>query len=132
MNHYDASFLAIACALLTERPRRWWLAASIPVLAFALTLLPLGHFAPIVAALVACAPPLRPAVAALLLAVPHYPGARAAAVSAGLYLVGVAVLAALLEDRLDQDAVPAFLRGTPARLLVLAVAYFSLLPVAHL
>ena len=95
MNHYDASFLAIACALMTERPRRWWLAAGVPVLAFGLTLLPLGHFAAIVAALVACTPPLRPAVAALLLAVPLLP----VALTPGHLLLIAALLLALLRRR---------------------------------
>jgi hypothetical protein len=132
MSHYDACFLAIACALFSERPRRWWLGALIPLFGFGLALLPIGHFAAIVVGLAACLPPLAPAPAALLLAVPAYPSPIAALTTALLYLAGVAALAALFEDRLDHDSLPRRLRGAPIRLLVLGIAYFGLLPAGHL
>lgn len=132
MTAYDACFLAVACAALGERSRRYWLIALVPLVAYGIALAPLGDLCVPIAALAACALAQRPAAAALLLVVPAYPTLTHALVTGVTWLVAVALFDEVALGRLTTTAIPPAFRGAPVRLLALGVLYFVLYPVATL
>ncbi len=128
MTAYDACFFAIAIAVFSgDLPRRWWLAAFAPLVAWGVGLAPLGSVRAPLAALIVSAPVIRMAPCALLLAVPSYDCPFKAAFFGALWL-GVTLAFKYLAARLDGEAVPGRLRGAPARFIALSVAYFGLQP----
>ncbi len=130
MTPQDAVFLAIAAALLIERPRYWRLACLAPLVAWGAKGLPLGDFHHLVVALIVCLPMLRVAPVALLLSLPDYRDAASAVITATVWL-GVLVLIESMEERLSGNAIPDPLNGAPIRLLTVGVLYYALLPVFY-
>ncbi|MCB9573877.1 MAG: hypothetical protein H6709_17490 [Kofleriaceae bacterium] len=131
---YDAVMLAVAVTVLGDRRGRIGWVAVVPLVAALAALAPLGEHGYLVApvvALVVTLPPLRAPAPALVLAVPTYGSLPAAALAAALYVSSV-WLADLLDRRVEERGPPPSWRGAPARLLVLAVLYATLLPVGHL
>lgn len=131
---YDAVFLAAAVTLVGGRRGRLRWVALIPLVAAAAMAAPLGvppHLIAPMLALIATMPPIRAPGPALVLAAPIYGGFDAAAMAAGLYLATV-WLADGLDRRIEQRGIAPSWRGAPARLLLLAVLYATLLPVGHL
>jgi hypothetical protein len=131
MRPYDAVFLAVALGLFLTRPRRWWLAALAPAIALAAHELPLDRFATPVAAIAACLLVPRYAPVALVLAIPIYEG-PADVLRAALLWLAVSALMEGLEDRLNNEVLPSQTRLMSARLVSVAVLYYTLLPVVFL
>lgn len=131
MSSYDAVFLSVAASLFFERSRARFLAALVPLAAFALEFAPLGDFRAPAAALAAVALCPRAAPVALLLAVPRY-ASFAEALRTALAWPAAVVLFESVESRLEEGAIPWRLRGAPVRLVVCAALYYVLHPVAFL
>jgi hypothetical protein len=131
MKPYDAVFLAVAVGLFLTRPRWWWLAALAPAVALAAHWMPLGRFATPVAAIAACVLVPRYAPVALVLAIPIYQDPLDVLRAALLWLA-VSALMEGLEDRFVDEILPSRVRRMSARLLSVAVLYYTLLPVMFL
>lgn len=131
MTPYDAVFLAVAMGLFLTRPRWWWLAAMAPAVAFAAHGMPLGRFATPVAAIAACLLVPRYAPVALVLAIPIYEHPLDVFRAALLWLT-VSALMEGLEDCFADEILPSRVRRMSARLLSVAVLYYTLLPVVFL
>lgn len=131
MRPFDAVFLALAAGLFLERPKRWWLVALAPLVAFAAGSVPFEQFERPIAALVACLLAPRFAPVALLLALPEYHGLFDAVRAALLWIAATAILDGL-KRRFDVEAMPPRMRGKPIELLSAGILYYVLLPVAYL
>lgn len=135
MSPYDALFLAVAAGTLCVRHRRWWLVATIPFLAFGLSLLlanlGLERFHGPLAALLVCVLAPQYTLPALLLALPDYQGLADCTLAALLWPSTLLVLR-FLEERLDEATVPPRLQGAPIRLLACATLYYTLAPLSYL
>ncbi len=131
MTPQDAVFLAIAAALLLERPKYWWLACLAPLVAWGAIGLPLGGFHHLVVALIVCLPMLRFAPVTLLLSLPDYRDITSAAITVAVWL-GALVLFESMDERFNGNTIPGPLNGAPIRLLTIGILYYVLLPVFYL
>ena len=124
-------FLAIAAATLLDRPKWWWLAALAPLIAFGVSLAPIGRFQIPVAALAACLVSPRCAAVALLLAIPEYEGLFDAVRATVLWMTGTLIMDGLARHFEEED-LPGRFRGAPVRLLACGVLYYALSPLSYL
>jgi hypothetical protein len=128
---YDAAFLALGAGVFLERSRRSWLVAFAPLLALVLGAMSLGHFHIPMTALVVCLLAPRHASIALILVIPAYGGLFDALRTSVLWLLGT-VLVGGLGRKSDASEMAEPSGGTPARLLICGVLYFTLLPTSYL
>jgi len=131
MRPYDAVFLAVALGLFLKRPRLWWLAGLAPAVALAAHRIPLGPFATPVAVIAACLLVPRYAPVALVLAIPIYEGPWDVFCTVVLWFA-VSALMEGLEDRFAEEVLLSRVRLVSARLLSVAVLYYTLQPVVFL
>ncbi len=132
MSPYDAVFLALVASRCLNRPKHWWLLLLVPFLTYGLVSFDfLGHYAsPLVAVLVTLLFPSWAPVA-LLLALPAY-GTVLQCLGAAVTWLGLDWILEVLLARVNEDAIPPRLRGWPMRLLIVAILYYTLLPIAWL
>ncbi|RKZ87221.1 MAG: hypothetical protein DRR19_13920 [Candidatus Parabeggiatoa sp. nov. 1] len=131
MTPQDAVFLAIAAALLIERPKYWQIVCLAPLVAWGLSELPLGNLHALLVAVIVCLPVLRFAPVALLLALPNYVGVYDALIAATVWFAGLWLVDSMAK-RLSDNIIPRPLRGAPIRLLTVGILYYILLPVFYL
>ncbi|MCP3917156.1 MAG: hypothetical protein GY711_16530 [bacterium] len=132
MRPFDAVFLALVASRCLDRPKRWWLVALAPLLAYGIGWYePLGRFAMPLAALAAVALAPRWAPVGLLLVLPVY-GTLIHSLGAAATWLGLDVVFDALLARLDESAITPRLRGWPIRLAIAGILYYTLLPLAYL
>ena len=131
MKPYDAVFISIALGSFLERPRYWWVAAVVPLIAFVAHWLPIGHYAIPIAAIAAFWLVPRYAPVAIIMAIPDYSGPSEVVKITCLWLAA-SLLILGLENQIEGEVLTSWTRRMAAQLLSVAVLYYTLLPVTFL
>lgn len=131
MQPFDAVFLALVAICFTQRPTRWWLVSTTPLIAFAVGLAPMAEFHLPVLVIIAVCLSAKSSPAAFLLIAPVYQDPLQAVFIAVLWTTSV-LFFDTLEERLDDVNLPSRVRGAPIRLVTVGVLYHTLFPISFL